>query len=86
MHLVQLGRETLNLEYMIKADDRPDGSLLLQLESGQPIEYRGDDAAWLRRHLSEMAHSPGRDRNESEGLVPGRSIRPPPGDPAAADA
>lgn len=79
MHLVRLGARCLNLEYLIRSEDREDGSILLVLQSGQPEEVSGAEATWLRGHLAEIAHGPDKpsaSKVESRPLVRGRTLGP----------
>jgi hypothetical protein len=61
--LVQLGHRTVNLEYMILAEDSkgepppkaiPLGSIRLSIEGGRTLDVTGDHAEKLRGKLAEL--------------------------------
>lgn len=63
MYLVRIGYRTLNLEYLIKADDSargapiaeaPKDGIRVSVYPGESFDVRGDDAVRLRLHLDDQ--------------------------------
>jgi hypothetical protein len=57
MHFVRLGPTTLNLDFLIAADedDREPGTLLVESVSGRVRRICGEHAETLRGHLDRLA-------------------------------
>lgn len=65
MLLVQFGHRTINMEYLVVAEDAdcepppkvlPDGVVRVLVEGGRMIDFNGEQAARIRSIIAELAN------------------------------